>query len=151
MHELISPFPKRPLRTGPSSAHSAYRRQGFQEMWSGLVLGLEGNRRFPRMRDSVPGGTPARLLLLGWGWGLWHFQSTRKQSGSCWIRAPTGTQQALASLLSPRRGRFGLGACPAPQEPQGEAGKVFLRALECPVSILAMYDYLILHYYKFSS
>lgn len=98
-----------------------------------------------------PGGTPARLLLLRvGGWGLWHFQTTRKQSGSCWIRQPTGTQQALVSLLSPQRGRFGLGACPAPQEPQGKAGKVFLRA-SMSNKYIAMYDYLILHYCKFSS
>ena len=90
-----------------------------------LGAGSGGEQKIPQDERECAQGEPQQdCCCWEWGWGLQHFQSTRKQTGSCWIRAPTGIQQALASLLSPQWGRFGLRACPAPQEPRGEAGKV---------------------------
>lgn len=34
-----------------------------------MVLGLEGNRRFPRMRESVPRGNPSKTAAVGSGGG----------------------------------------------------------------------------------
>ena len=59
-------------------------------------------------------------------------------------------RQALISPLSLQWGRFGLGACPAPRSLRERLGRCFLEH-QRPASTLATCDYLILHYYKFSS
>ena len=114
MHELISPCPKRPLRTGPSNAHSAYRRQGFQETWSGLVLGLQGNRRFPRTRESVSRGNPSKTAAVGGGGGgSGTFNPPGNRVEAAGSESPLGLSR-LWFLCSPHSGGVWARSLPSP-------------------------------------
>lgn len=87
----------------------------------------------------MPRFSPVGMVVGGYG----IFKPAGNREDTAGSQSPLGL--ALVSLLPLQWGRFGLGACAAPRSPRERLGRCFLE-LQCLISTLATYDYVILHH-----